>query len=106
MAKTKFDPLTVELPEWLPFSLWVEWVEYRKALRKPIKTPQGAQGSIRELDKYRNQGIGPELVISHSIAREYQGLYPPSNFSMAQAGRTDITNVSKPDSSIPDGFTG
>jgi hypothetical protein len=96
----------VELPDWLSCPLWVEWVEYRKALRKPIKTPHGAQGSIRELDKYRNQGIAPELVISHSIAREYQGLYPPSNFSMAQASRTDITNVSKPDSSIPDGFTG
>ena len=54
MAKTKFDPLAVELPDWLSYALWVEWVEYRKALRKPIKTPQGAKGSIRELERYRS----------------------------------------------------
>ncbi|WP_415343441.1 helix-turn-helix domain-containing protein [Enterobacter hormaechei] len=106
LAKTKFDPLAVELPDWLSCALWVEWVEYRKALRKPIKTPQGAKGSIRELERYRSQGIPPEVVIRHSIAREYQGLYPPSNFNMAQTSRPDITSVSKPDSSIPDGFTG
>lgn len=106
LAKTKFDPLTVELPDWLPFPLWVEWVEYRKALRKPIKTPQGAKGSIRELEKYRSQGIAPEVVIGHSIAREYQGLYAPNNFNLAQTGRPDITTISKPDSKIPDGFTG
>lgn len=51
LAKTKFDPLAVELPDWISCALWVEWVEYRKALRKPIKTPQGAKGSIRELDR-------------------------------------------------------
>ncbi|MDZ7320723.1 helix-turn-helix domain-containing protein [Kosakonia sacchari] len=106
LAKTKFDPLTVELPDWLSRSLWVEWVEYRKALRKPIKTPQGAKGSIRELEKYRSQGIGPELVISHSIAREYQGLYPPNNFNQTQANRSEINAVSQPDSSVPDGFRG
>ncbi|MFP2347897.1 helix-turn-helix domain-containing protein [Enterobacter ludwigii] len=106
LAKTKFDPLAVELPDWLSCALWVEWVEYRKALRKPIKTPQGAKGSIMELERYRSQGIPPEAVIRHSIAREYQGLYPPSNFNMAQTSRPDITSVSKPDSSIPDGFTG
>lgn len=106
LAKTKFDPLAVELPDWLSCALWVEWVEYRKALRKPIKTPQGAKGSIRELERYRSQGILPEVVIRHSIAREYQGLYPPNNFNMAQTSRPDITSVSKPDSSIPDGFTG
>lgn len=51
LAKTKFDPIAVELPDWISCALWVEWVEYRKALRKPIKTPQGAKGSIRELDR-------------------------------------------------------
>lgn len=102
-GKNKFDPLLVELPEWLPYQLWAEWAEYRKALRKPIKTPQGAKGSIRELERYRSQGIAPEIVIYHSIAREYQGLYAPNN---AHAIRSQVTAISQPDNAIPDGFTG
>jgi len=105
-AKNKFDPFSVELPEWLSPALWAEWVEYRKALRKPIKTSQGANGSIRELDKYRGEGIPPEQVIRHSIAREYQGLYPPKDIPASRSGSRDVNAVSQPDNSIPDGFTG
>jgi uncharacterized protein YdaU (DUF1376 family) len=102
----KFDPLSVELPEWLPAALWAEWVEYRKALRKPIKTSQGANGSIRELDKYRGEGITPEQVIRHSIAREYQGLYPPKVILASRSGSRDVNSISQPDNSIPPGFRG
>lgn len=102
-VKNKFDPLLVELPDWLLPDLWSEWVEYRKALRKPIKTLQGAVGSIRELEKYREDGISPEAVIRHSIAREYQGLYPPRERENVGRG---INSISQPDSSIPEGFRG
>lgn len=102
----KFDPLSVELPEWLSPDLWAEWVEYRKALRKPIKTSQGANGSIRELDKYRGEGITPDQVIRHSIAREYQGLYPPKDFQGSRLQTRDVNGISQPDNSIPDGFRG
>ncbi len=101
-----FDPLSVELPEWLSPALWAEWVEYRKALRKPIKTSQGANGSIRELDKYRGEGITPEQVIRHSIAREYQGLYPPNDFQALRPQTRDVNGISQPDKKIPDGFRG
>lgn len=102
----KFDPLSVELPEWLSPALWAEWVEYRKVLRKPIKTSQGANGSIRELDKYRSDGITPEQVIRHSIAREYQGLYPPNDFQALRPQTRDINAISQPDNTIPEGFRG
>lgn len=102
-GKNKFDPLSVELPEWLSPELWCEWVEYRVALRKPIKTMQGANGSIRELDNYREAGFTPEQVIRHSIAREYQGLYAPQ--TNTNRGR-DINQISQPNKSIPKGFRG
>lgn len=38
----KFDPLDIALPNWISVSLWREWVEFRQALRKPIRTEQGA----------------------------------------------------------------
>ncbi|EFD0927833.1 DUF1376 domain-containing protein, partial [Escherichia coli] len=73
----KFDPLDITLPNWISVSLWREWVEFRQALRKPIRTEQGANGAIRELEKFRQQGFSPEQVIRHSIANEYQGLFAP-----------------------------
>ncbi|EGB7781525.1 YdaU family protein, partial [Escherichia coli] len=73
----KFDPLDIALPNWISVSLWREWVEFRQALRKPIRTEQGANGAIRELEKFRQQGFSPEQVIRHSIANEYQGLFAP-----------------------------
>ena len=66
----KFDPLDIALPNWISVSLRREWVEFRQALRKPIRTEQGANGAIRELEKFRQQGFSPEQVIRHSIANE------------------------------------
>lgn len=99
----KFDPLSVGLPDWLPESLWREWVGYRKSLRKPIKTPQGANGAVNALAEFRQQGFPPEAVIRHSIANEYQGLFPPSN---GATQRRNINAISPVDETIPEGFRG
>lgn len=101
----KFNPLNVVLPDWLSAPLWSEWIEFRRALGKPVKTPQGANGAIRELDKFRQQGFTPEQVIRHSIAHEYQGLYPPKEFQ-TMANSRNINSVSQPDNTIPPGFKG
>ena len=105
VATKKFNPLEIDLPDWLFPELWAEWVEFRRALRKPIKTSQGANGAIRELDKFRGQGISPEVVIRHSIANEYQGLYAPGGRGIANGCR-DVNKISSPDVSIPPGFRG
>lgn len=76
---TKFDPLQVELPEWLPPELWREWVEYRRQLKKPIKTQQGVSGALNKLIKFREQGYSTEVVIRGAMENEWRGLYEPSN---------------------------
>ncbi len=101
----KFDPLDITLPNWISFSLWREWVEFRQALRKPIRTEQGANGAIRELEKFRQQGFSPEQVIRHSIANEYQGLFAPKGVRPETLLR-QVNTVSLPDSAIPPGFRG
>ncbi|HBA8278498.1 TPA: DUF1376 domain-containing protein [Escherichia coli] len=101
----KFDPLDIALPNWISVSLWREWVEFRQALRKPIRTEQGANGAIRELEKFRQQGFSPEQVIRHSIANEYQGLFAPKGVRPETLLR-QINTVSFPDSAIPPGFRG
>lgn len=101
----KFDPLDITLPNWISVSLWREWVEFRQALRKPIRTEQGANGAIRELEKFRQQGFSPEQVIRHSIANEYQGLFAPKGVRPETLLR-QVNAVSLPDSAIPPGFRG
>ncbi|HHW7482256.1 YdaU family protein [Escherichia coli] len=101
----KFDPLDIVLPNWISVSLWREWVEFRQALRKPIRTEQGANGAIRELEKFRQQGFTPEQVIRHSIANEYQGLFAPKGVRPETLLR-QVNTVSLPDSAIPPGFRG
>ena len=101
----KFDPLDIALPNWISVSLWREWVEFRQALRKPIRTEQGANGAIRELEKFRQEGFSPEQVIRHSIANEYQGLFAPKGVRPETLLR-QVNTVSLPDSAIPPGFRG
>lgn len=101
----KFDPLDIALPNWISVSLWREWVEFRQALRKPIRTEQGANGAIRELEKFRQQGFSPEQVIRHSITNEYQGLFAPKGVRPETLLR-QVNTVSLPDSAIPPGFRG
>ncbi|WP_235413450.1 YdaU family protein [Escherichia coli] len=101
----KFAPLDIALPNWISVSLWREWVEFRQALRKPIRTEQGANGAIRELEKFRQQGFSPEQVIRHSIANEYQGLFAPKGVRPETLLR-QVNTVSLPDSAIPPGFRG
>ncbi|EON0662491.1 hypothetical protein ACNC2C_002375 [Escherichia coli] len=104
-ASKKFEPEAIELPDWLPETLWHEWVRFRQALRKPIRTEQGANGAIRELEKFRQQGFTPEQVIRHSIANEYQGLFAPKGVRPETLLR-QVNTVSLPDSAIPPGFRG
>lgn len=101
----KFDPLDIALPNWISVSLWREWVEFRQALRKPIRTEQGANGAIRELEKFRQQVFSPEQVIRHSITNEYQGLFAPKGVRPETLLR-QVNTVSLPDSAIPPGFRG
>lgn len=100
----KFDPLSVELPEWLSPELWAEWVAYRKQLGKPIKTQQGVSGSINKLATYREQGHSPEYVVGLTMSNEWRGLLVPDG--VASKPRRDVNVISQPDKKVPDGFRG
>ena len=73
-----FDPLSLELPAWLPRELWADWCQHRREIKKPL-TQLAAKKSISSLDGYRKKGYPPETVIDHSIASNYQGLFSPKD---------------------------
>jgi hypothetical protein len=79
-----FDPLGIELPDWLLPELWARWCKDRKDRRKPV-TEEGAKSQLSKLAAYRADGIEPRSVIEHSIAGGYQGLFAPPAAKPGQA---------------------
>ncbi|EAB6232174.1 TPA: replication protein [Salmonella enterica subsp. enterica serovar Weltevreden] len=72
-----FDASSVQLPDWLSSIIWSSWVEYRRDLKKPIKSQQTVTQAINLLDRCRLNGYTPEEIINRSIANGWQGLFEP-----------------------------
>ncbi|MGJ7533932.1 MULTISPECIES: helix-turn-helix domain-containing protein [unclassified Variovorax] len=84
---SSFDPMTVELPDWMPAETWDMWVRYRQEIKKPI-TEDGPRLHLGKLAKFRDEGHDPVRVIEAVIENRWQGLYLPKDGStkFAQAG--------------------
>ncbi|SXP10467.1 phage replication protein O [Klebsiella pneumoniae] len=72
-----FDASAVQLPDWLSAEIWSSWVEYRRDLKKPIKSQQTVTQAINLLDRCRLNGYSPDEIINQSIANGWQGLFEP-----------------------------
>lgn len=72
-----FDPCAVELPEWLSPAVWKSWVDYRRDLKKAIKSKQTVTQAINLLERCKSNGYQPEEIINQSIANGWQGLFEP-----------------------------
>ncbi|EDT0209334.1 replication protein [Salmonella enterica subsp. diarizonae] len=87
-----FDASSVQLPDWLSSITWSSWVEYRRDLKKPIKSQQTVTQAINLLDRCRLNGYTPEEIINRSIANGWQGLFEPDG--QAKRSRdTDQENI-------------
>ncbi|SFN77685.1 Helix-turn-helix domain-containing protein [Izhakiella capsodis] len=75
----KFDPLKIEIPDWLDRNVWLEWITYRKQSGKPIKTAMTVSKALSLLKECLDGGHDPAEVINASIANGYQGLFKPKN---------------------------
>lgn len=80
-----FDPLSIELPEWLDADDWADWTKHRAEIRKPI-TEQAAREQLRRLGEFRQAGTTPREVIRHSIAAGWQGLFAPAGTQATTGG--------------------
>lgn len=52
---------------------WMEWLAYRKAIKKPLKEPSWPL-AMRKMASY---GAHQRAAVEHSIANGWQGLYLP-----------------------------
>ncbi len=71
-----FNEDRFELPSDIPSEAWASYVASRRALKKPIKTMDGANGIITQLRKFAEDGHPPGAVLMQSVAFEYQGVFP------------------------------
>jgi hypothetical protein len=69
-----FDPLSVKLPDWLPETVWREWVQSRG--RKRLSEIAVAR-QLRDLGEWRAKGHDPVQIIGASIRNGWQGLFEP-----------------------------
>lgn len=68
--------LNVTVPDWIPADAWLNWTEYRKAIKAPLTT-QAAKLCIAKLELLKNQGSAPQAVIDQSImSGRWTGLFP------------------------------
>lgn len=81
-----FDPMCLELPDWLDIELWGRWVRHRVQIRKPL-TEEAAKQQIKDLAGFQQQGHTPEAVITHAIGKSWQGLFAPSGAAAGGAPR-------------------
>lgn len=93
---SSFDPAGVALPEWLSQAAWKSWVDYRRDLKKPIKSQQTVTQAIKLLERCKCSGYQPEEIINQSIANGWQGLFEP------KGTRQPVRNQSR----IPENFAG
>lgn len=72
--KTRFDPRKILFPDLLNIPAWLEWCDARTARKKPISI-KAAESQIKMLVQCTAEV--QSLIITQSIANDWQGLFPP-----------------------------
>jgi uncharacterized protein YdaU (DUF1376 family) len=75
--KTKEGHPALVLPDWMPDSVWQEWRQHRKAIRKPLTA--GAEDlTLRKRAAMHDAGHDPIAVLQTSIANGWTGVFEPA----------------------------
>jgi len=70
------NPPTPLLPDWLNQESWLEYVQHRKEIKKPM-TALAATKAMAKLKDMANGSFTQKQIIDHSIANGWQGLFYP-----------------------------
>jgi len=79
--------VAVDLPDWLPTDVWTDWVEHRKAKRKPL-TQRAAELTIERLATLRERGYTAKELIENAIMSDWQGIYEPKQDAKTVRGQS------------------
>ena len=73
--QNQFDPKSVELPANVNRDLWIQFVDMRNSIKKPL-TENAVKLLINKLIGF---GVGANQSLESSIIGSYQSVYPPKN---------------------------
>lgn len=63
-----------KIPDWMPNTEWSGYLEYRKVKKAPA-TPRAIVLLIAELDRLRQAGNDPAMVLNQSVVRNWVGIF-------------------------------
>jgi|GEM_PF-2924704 len=66
----------VVLPQWVPVNELKAFIEFRQAIKKPVKTARALELVIDKLALLKREGHSPDAVLNQSILNGWQGLFP------------------------------
>ncbi|SUB58982.1 Uncharacterised protein [Phocoenobacter uteri] len=72
----KFNPETVELPDFVDRDSWIDYCQMRKAKNAPIKTKRTVELCLKDLEKHSDGNFNNAVaVLQQSVARSWTGLF-------------------------------
>lgn len=75
---------SIEIPDWIDGDTWLDFVDSRKKIRKPL-TPGAVRRIIQKLDGFRREGEDPNEILAASIVGGWSGVF-------SQRGKGNATN--------------
>ncbi len=94
------DEALPDCPDWLNAAIWQQFVEHRKAKRKPLSA-RGAQITLSNLARARDCGHDPAMLIETAIANGWTGCVFADRHYQRPNGKTRPATERKAKVSIP-----
>ena len=85
-------PVEVVLPDWLPKSVWNDFVNHRKKIKKPM-SERAQELAIASLDAFRKNGHDPTAIVNASIINGWQGLFEPKKMGRHQIRQSKVIRI-------------
>lgn len=75
-----------KIPEWLDAESWQAFLDMRKRIKKPMSL-RAANVTIGGLQRLRDEGNDPGLVLDQSEYHNWQGIFPLKDSFLAMVGK-------------------
>jgi hypothetical protein len=88
------------LPEWVNQETWQDFVQMRKSIKKPL-TEAAIKLILKDLEKFKLEGINPNLCLQESIKNSWQGVFKPkyAKPEPVKPKRANINDIMKAEAS-------
>jgi phage replication O-like protein O len=90
--KSKFSPSEITLPSFLPKQLWLEFIQHRKDIKKPM-SELACTKLISQLTKDHSKGLDVIDAMNESIVSGWSGVFPKSGKGNRAAPKPENFNT-------------